>query len=96
MKELKEQFAVVTERSGFGGPEGVDTVQFWLQKVDIVQFWLQKVDIVQFWLQKEAVKWRIDADTWRVWLVNWFTEKDCCNKEAPVLDWIQKFYVKPL
>jgi hypothetical protein len=23
-------------------------------------------------------------------------EKDCCDKEAPVLDWIQTFYVKPL
>jgi hypothetical protein len=28
--------------------------------------------------------------------VNWDPEKDCCNKEALVLNWIETFYVKPL
>jgi hypothetical protein len=61
MKELKEQFPVPAEQGSFDGPEEVDTVQFWLQKVDTMQFWLQK----------EAVKWRIDVDTWRVWASYW-------------------------
>jgi hypothetical protein len=29
-------------------------------------------------------------------LVTGETEKDCCNKEAPVLDWIQTFYCEAI
>jgi hypothetical protein len=29
-------------------------------------------------------------------LATWVREKDCCNKEAPVSDWIQTFYCEAI
>jgi hypothetical protein len=44
---------------------------YWLIKADLMNLrrWTQcsSVDTVQFSLRKKAVKWRINADTWRVW-----------------------------